>query len=395
MILHWDCINMLDELEKNSIDLIYLDPPFFTQKKQRLKNKNNKEYIFEDNRRDIHEYCDFMKNRLLKCKEVLSNTWSIFVHCDKFASHYIRVILDEVFWMNNFQSEIIWSYKRWSNSKKWLLNSHQNIYFYSKSKSFKFNLIYTNYSPTTNLDQIFQKRKKNINWKTVYETGSNGKPVLMKEKKGVPLSDVRLIPYLNPKAKERVWYPTQKPLELIEKIIELVTDEWDVVLDPFMWSWTTLVAAKLKNREYIWIDVSVDAVNLAKERLKNPIKTKSKLLEVGYESYKNQDIEKVKILKSIWAKEVARNKWIDGFLLREWVITNIPIKVVLDGDSFQNAKLLMAKAIKRNNFDYWILIWNWKAMLETLIGVDMDNLKVFPTVQSFLRQRSKFLVKEI
>ncbi|BBI90617.1 hypothetical protein HYO65_gp225 [Tenacibaculum phage PTm1] len=64
--------------------------------------------------------------------------------------------------MKNFRSEIIWSYKRWSNSKKGLLNSHQNIYFYSKSKDFKFNKYFTNYAPTTNIDQILQDRAKNV-----------------------------------------------------------------------------------------------------------------------------------------------------------------------------------------------------------------------------------------
>ena len=93
-------------------------------------------------------------------KRILKDTGSIFFHCDKTASHYLRVLLNDVFGMNNFQSEIIWSYKRWSNSKKGLLNSHQNIYLYSKSAKFKFNTIYTQYSATTNIDQILQQRKR-------------------------------------------------------------------------------------------------------------------------------------------------------------------------------------------------------------------------------------------
>src|SRR5699024_9228610 len=139
----------------------------------------------------------------------------------------------------------IWAYKRWSNSKKGLLNNHQNIYFYSKSKSFKFNTMYTDYSPTTNLDQILQARMRDEHAKSKYKTDENGQVVLGKEKKGVPLSDIWNIPYLNPKAKERTGYPTQKPILLLEQIIKIATDEGDTVLDPFCGSGTTLVAADL------------------------------------------------------------------------------------------------------------------------------------------------------
>jgi site-specific DNA-methyltransferase (adenine-specific) len=99
------------------------------------------------------------------------------------------------------------------------------------------------------------------------------------EKKGVPLSDVWDIPFLNPKAKERTGYPTQKPIELLERIIKISTDENDLVLDPFMGSGTTLVSAKLLNRRYIGIDRNKDAFDIAQNRLENPFKTKSNLLE--------------------------------------------------------------------------------------------------------------------
>ena len=185
------------------------------------------------------------------------------MHCDRSASHYLRIALDEVFGAGNFQSEIVWFYRRWSNAKKGLLNAHQVIFFYSKTKDFKFNPVYTDYSPTTNLDQIFQKRKRDPNGKTTYKTLENGDIELVDEKKGVPLSDVWDIPYLNPKAKERVGYPTQKPILLLDRIIELVTDENDTVLDPFCGSGTTLVAAQFLNRKYIGIDLSRQAIELS------------------------------------------------------------------------------------------------------------------------------------
>ncbi|MCT8136478.1 site-specific DNA-methyltransferase [Anaerobacillus sp. CMMVII] len=205
-LLLGDCLEKLIEVESNSVDLIYLDPPFFTQKTQKLKTRDNsKEYSFHDSWDSIEHYKAFIKERLVACQRVLKETGSIFLHCDKSASHYLRTVLDEVFGMDNFQSEIIWSYKRWSNSKKGLLNSHQTIYFYSKTDKFKFNTIYTDYAPSTNIDQILQDRIKDENGKSIYKKDEDGNVILGKEKKGVPLSDVWNIPYLNPKAKkERV-----------------------------------------------------------------------------------------------------------------------------------------------------------------------------------------------
>ena len=190
-IIHADCLNYMKTIKDNSIDLIYLDPPFFTQRTQKGVLRNEKKVVeFQDSWKDIEEYIYYIKVRLIEMKRILKDTGSIFLHCDKTASHHLRVLLDNVFGINNFQSEIIWSYKRWSNSKKGLLNSHQNIYFYSKSSKFKFNTIYTDYSATTNIDQILQQRKRDENGKCVYKTDEDGNVITENEKKGVPLSDV-------------------------------------------------------------------------------------------------------------------------------------------------------------------------------------------------------------
>jgi site-specific DNA-methyltransferase (adenine-specific) len=265
------------------------------------------------------------------------------------------VALDKVFGYKNFQSEIIWTYKRWSNSKIGLLNSHQVIFFYSKSKDFKFRQKYEDYSPSTNLDQIFQERQKNKNGKTVYKKNKDGKAVLNQNKKGVPLGDVWDIPYLNPKAKERVGYPTQKPILLLERIIELVTDEKDLVLDPFCGSGTTLVASKILNRKYLGFDKSQEAVNLSKERLLKPIKTESKLLKKGRKSYFNQNPKILEILKKIGAVPVQRNKGIDGFLTENGKILPVPIKIQRENEDLQVAKINLLNACKNQNYANSIL----------------------------------------
>ena len=130
-----------------------------------------------------------MFSRLLEAKRILKDTGTIFIHCDKSANHILRLIGDDVFGEENFLSEIIWSYKRWSNSANNLTPNHQNILFFSKTENYKFNKIFTDYSETTNVDQILQKRERNDLGQSVYATDHNGEIVYGGAKKGVPLGD--------------------------------------------------------------------------------------------------------------------------------------------------------------------------------------------------------------
>ena len=356
-LINGDALNVMKKIGDNQIDAIYLDPPFYTQDIQKLTSrKNEEEYSFSDRWNCMDEYLEYMKLRLYECKRVLKETGSLFVHCDRNASHYLKVLLDQIFGISNFQSEIVWSYKRWSNSKKGLLNNHQIILFYSKSEDFKFNRIYTEYSETTNIDQILQERVRDEKGKSVYKCDQNGEVVFGKSKKGVPLSDVWDIPYLNPKAKERVGYPTQKPILLLEQIIKLVTDENDIVLDPFMGSGTTLVAAKMLNRRYIGIDISKKAVELAENRLESLIKTESHLLKKGKSAYMNLSENQINILKSIKATPVQRNSGIDGFL--DEFVNDIPVSVKIqkEDETLEEAASKLYKSSKTKKCIYMILI---------------------------------------
>lgn len=345
-ILHGDCLEKMKLIETNSIDLIYLDPPFFTEKKHTLKNRERtKEFSFNDLWNCSKKYAQFLQDRIELMRDLLKDDGSIFVHCDKNAEHIIRGILDKIFGVQNFQSEIIWSYKRWSNSKKGLLLSHQNIYFYSKTENFKFNTIYHSYSETTNIDQILQRRTRDKHNKSIYDIDNCGNVKNGDKKKGVPLGDVWDIPYLNPKAKERVGYPTQKPLLLLERIIQLVTNKGDLVLDPFCGSGTTCVAAKLLDREYIGIDQSIQAVELTKNRIKNPIKTESNVLKNGRNSYINVDEEALSLLKGIKYNPVQRNKGIDAILVEQFNNSPVLVRVQKKHESLDQAASLLAKAM--------------------------------------------------
>ena len=349
-MIHGDCLDKLRGIEQGSVDLVYLDPPFFTEKVHTLKNKEGtKEFSFDDSWGESKNYANFLKERLEIIKTLLKDSGSVFVHCDKSGEHIVRAVLDQVFGANNFQSEIIWTYKRWSNSRKGLLPSHQNIYFYSKTKDFKFNEVFTSYSETTNIDQILQRRTRDEHNKSVYDKDAEGNIKNGDKKKGVPLSDVWDIPYLNPKAKERVGYPTQKPILLLEQIIKLVTNEGDLVIDPFCGSGTTCVASKLLNRNYIGIDQSLDAVELSICRLKNPIRTESSLLKKGRSSYNNADQEVINYLRGVDFTPVHRNRGIDAILTEQFDKTPILIRKQKSGESIDKSLSLLAKAMKTKN----------------------------------------------
>src|SRR5262249_7952549 len=145
----------------------------------------------------------------------------------------------------------------------------------------------------------------------------NGNVIANGNKRGVPLSDVWDIPFLNPKAKERTGYPTQKPLLLLERIISLTTNDGNCVLDPFCGSGTTLVAAKLLRRAAIGIDVSAQAIALTKRRLKESVRSNSRLLEVGREAYRNADEAVLAMLQGLEFNSVQRNSGIDAILKQE------------------------------------------------------------------------------
>ena len=340
-----DCLPLLNEMKSGCVDLAYLDPPFFTQKTQRLAPRDrSQEFSFEDRWSSQKEYGEFLLERLRATHRVISDRGSIFVHCDRNAVHLVRLLLDEVFGCDNFRSEIIWHYRRWSNSQRGLLPAHQTILYYSKSDQYIFNEIWTEYSPATNVDQILQRRSRDEFNKSVYDRDDEGHVIANGIKRGVPLGDVWDIPFLNPKAKERTGYPTQKPLLLLERIIALATNEGDCVLDPFCGSGTTLVAAQALNRAAIGIDVSEDAVKLTRTRLLSPTRSESRLMEVGREAYRTADDAALALLQGLDFVPVHRNNGIDALLKQEFDGGPIPIRVQRRGETLLDAAQKLSKA---------------------------------------------------
>ena len=344
-VLHGDCLAVVGGLAAESVDLVYVDPPFFTQKTHSLVTRDRAtKFEFSDEWKSRREYLGFLYARVVEFRRVLKATGSLFFHCDTNASHHIRCLLDEVFGEAMFRSEIIWHYRRWSNSQRSPLPSHQTIFFYSKTEAYQYHQIYDAYSPATNVDQILQRRQRDEHGKSVYARDDEGHIVSDGHKKGVPIADVWDIPFLNPKAKERVGYPTQKPVLLLERIISLVTLPGESVLDPFCGSGTTLVAAELLGRNSLGVDVSDEAVQLAMRRLEQPFKTSSELLRKGRDSYVQSDETALAFLHGVPIVPVQRNRGIDAILKTRAGEASVLIRVQRKGESLMDAAELLHHA---------------------------------------------------
>ena len=199
--------------------------------------------------------------RLLEMRRVLAPTGSIYLHCDPTASHYLKLLMDAVFGIANFRNEIIWHYRRWTGKAKRFQRLHDCLLFYTLSDDHLFNVLYDPYTEKS------LKRKQNYHTRIkdgeVYVTSI--------DERGVRAGDVWQILLLNSQSKERTGYPTQKPLALLERIIQASSNPGNVVLDPFCGCATACVAADNLQREWIGIDISPKAVELVHIRLRHAL----------------------------------------------------------------------------------------------------------------------------
>ena len=264
---------------RGQIDLIYIDPPFDSKadykKKIDVKGVGKAESdssTFEEKQYgDIwtnDEYLQFMYERLILLRELLSERGSIYLHCDWHRSAYLRLLLDEVFGANNFRNEIVWSYfgfKR-ATSKKFP-QKHDVIYSYTKSPDYIWNVQYKPHSP-----EYIKRFKKDANGRLyrddVNPTGGGTRIIYLDEVEGDIVDSVWTdIPPVNPVAKERQNYPTQKTEALIERIIKSSTNPGDLVFDCFMGSGTTQAVAMKLGRRFIGADINLGAIQTTTKRL--------------------------------------------------------------------------------------------------------------------------------
>ncbi len=259
-----DNLDLLSTIPTGSCRLIYIDPPFNTQKVQKrdritvTRDENGKRGGFSGAKYSVvrlasPEYVDqfddfvaFMTPRLEQAYRILSEDGSIFLHIDYREVHYIKVLLDQIFGRDSFINELIWSYDYGGKPKKRWPAKHDNILWYAKDpESYIFNYESIDRIPYLAPDLVGP------------EKAARGK---------IP-TDVWWMTIVPTNSKEKTGYPTQKPLKLLNRIVRVHSCEGDTVLDFFAGSGTTGVAAALARRKFILIDSSPDAVRVMAERL--------------------------------------------------------------------------------------------------------------------------------
>ena len=257
---------------RGKVDLIYIDPPFDSKADYRTKislpggDLQQKPTVVEQ-----FAYADTWENgtlsylkmiypRLILMKELLSERGSIFVHIDWHIGSYMKVILDDIFGKDNFVNEIIWYYRRWNIAGSSFATNHDNILYYGRNKN---NRVYNQlYIPKSEKSSAQGK-----SWRSVIDENGIRHSIMTDEPtKGVPMPDVWDVSMINPVAKERIGYATQKPEALLERSIKASSNEGDLVCDFFGGSGTTAAVAEKLGRRWITCDIGKPASLVMRKR---------------------------------------------------------------------------------------------------------------------------------
>ncbi len=260
-----DNLCLMKRLPGSIIDLIYVDPPFFTGKERKAVSRiQGSEFRFQDTwSGGIDSYVSWLKPRLTQMRRLLKPRGLIYLHLDWHAVHYAKVAMDSIFSYDRFVNEIIWRYRTGGVSINRFSRKHDTILVYSKSAKFR-------------IDPWKEKAYTKCRYrKAGLVNYGAGKSEFFEDGVGVynlvNATDVWEIPYINSQAKERVGYPSQKPQKLMEKIISTSTRKGDLVADFFCGSGTTGVVAQSLGRKWILSDQSIEALKISKARIKNII----------------------------------------------------------------------------------------------------------------------------
>ena len=267
-----DNLAVLQSIPDKSVDLIYLDPPFFSQRDYEVIWGDEGEIrSFEDRfAGGINHYISWLKIRVRQMHRILKPTGSIFLHCDRRANAEIKVdILNKIFSRNNFINCITWCYTGPANVKNMLPQKYDTIFWYSKTNIYTFNKnsIRIPYNPETVARTERGASNTGIMANVKGDVAERHKNRLDESGK-VPEDWWADIPRLQGNSNERIGYPTQKPEALLERIIKMASNEGDIILDPFLGGGTTITVADRLKRKWIGIDQSVMAIKVTDLRLK-------------------------------------------------------------------------------------------------------------------------------
>lgn len=242
VVYYDDNLNVLKNIQNESINLIYIDPPFNTGIKQIRSNKFGEAYGYDDS---FNDFLGFLRPRLEEAYRILKSNGSFFFHLDYREIHYCKVMLDEIFGRKSFINEIIWSYDYGARSTKRWSCKHDNILWYAKDPS---NYVF-NYD---NIDRI-----------PYMAPGLVGEE---KAARGKTPTDVWWNTIVSPGGKEKTGYATQKPLNILNRIVQVHSNEDDSCMDFFAGSGSFGEACILNKRNCILVDKNPDAITVMKKR---------------------------------------------------------------------------------------------------------------------------------
>ena len=370
-LYYGDCLTVMQkEMKLNSVDLIYLDPPFNSNRAYNAIYKDETGrplpaqieafcdlwMLDEERRRAIKDlpnimlkhgvddsvvtfwkvwvnalrntnpkmlaYLSYMVERLVQMKIILKPTGSIYFHCDAYASHYIKVVMDGIFGHKNFRNEIVWrKYGGHKNTAKTKFTTESDtIFFYTVGKTYTFNNVYRPLSEST-IKSEYKHVDENGRHYAIprgrkYREGVI-KRVYLDTNPGVAIGNLWTEKELTMQGRddERVGYPTQKPLALLERIITATSNEGDVVFDPFCGCGTTLEASQKLKRNWIGIDIAIHAIKRV-----SAVRLQEKCGLVENQDYQITGIPKtLEGAKDLWERDTYQfQKWavemVEGFV---------------------------------------------------------------------------------
>jgi site-specific DNA-methyltransferase (adenine-specific) len=365
-----DNLFILNGLNSDLVDLIYLDPPFNSKRTysapvgSKAAGSSFKDmWTWQDvneayletlaanypnltkyitsiggiHSKAMSAYLTYMAQRVIEMHRVLKDTGSLYLHCDPTASHYLKVLLDEVFGKNNFRNEIIWHYRTGGVSKKWFAKKHDVIMAYTKTNNYTFNA---------------QQMKQYYDKKPSFEDKNGGY-----DEKGyyniVAQDDVFEIPAVFNLSKERTGYPTQKPLALLQRIINASSNEGDIVFDPFCGCATTCVAAQQLGRQWLGIDIEKQAVQILIDRLSDDAGMFKDFVATQLIPQRTDiviELPNQSIKERLYKQQNGKcNGCGNEYLIKDMEIDHIIPKAKGGGDYYENYQLLCASCnrIKR------------------------------------------------
>lgn len=267
-------LDALATTDRESVTFAYMDPPFLTNRVHEVveqgdhtapKSERKRKTAFDDRWDDRASYLEALGERITRVRDLLAPHGSLVVHVDPKTSHYVKVMCDEIFGESCFASEIVWRYRRWPSKTPNFQRVHDVLLRYRKDAKVKprWNTPYEPLAASTRA--VWGETKQRA---VIAENGHRQKSSVTEERSlGVPMGDVWEIGVLAPMSRERTGYPSQKPLALLDRLVTALSNEGDLVLDPYAGSGTTLVSASKLGRRFVGLDASTVSLETSLARL--------------------------------------------------------------------------------------------------------------------------------